>query len=139
MVWQRFGARLGRMRPSILLRRRCAAVRNASLAALLTLAGPLTARAAEADDSTLSPAIQMLADVALIDHECRNVGVVFGKAFQASETQGVPVLDVMPGGPLRPSFEAAYRLRFATASHEDLCGSVAARHAAEIPGLFAAP
>jgi len=116
-------------------------VRIGFAAALLTTAAPLTAWAADAPsapDAGQDP-MQIMADVTLIDGECRDLHVMFGPAIAASEKLGLRFSDIMPTGPLRAQFEAAYRRRFAETSQEELCGQVAGHYAAELPGLFATP
>ena len=90
--------------------------------------------------ATASPpppdAIQMLADVTLLDGECRNVEVNFGRAFQAADAMGLRAVDVMPTGPYRAAFEAAARTRLSDTPHDDLCEAVARAYAARVPGIL---
>ena len=84
----------------------------------------------------VADAVQLLADVTLIDGECRNVAVNFGQAFQAALAMGLRASEVMPTGGRRPAFEAAMRSRFAATPHEDLCESLAKGYAARVPGVI---
>jgi hypothetical protein len=109
--------------------------------ALAVLFCALASAAGLATDSAAPPsadAIQMLADVTLIDGECRDVTVDFGRAFHAAAAMGLRAVDVMPTGTLRPAFEAAARSRFAKTSHEDLCGDLARSYGERVPGLLRA-
>jgi hypothetical protein len=111
---------------------------NGLLAVLLMAAAPLPAWA----DPPVAPAqdpVQILADVTLIDAECRDVRVMFGPAIAAGEKLGLRFSDILPTGPLRARFEADYRQRFAGTSHDDLCSAVVQHYAAELPGLFTTP
>jgi hypothetical protein len=113
-------------------------ITNGLLAVLLMAAAPLPAWA----DPPVTPEqdpVQILADVTLIDAECHDVRVMFGPAIAAGKKLGLRFSDVLPAGPLRARFEAAYRRRFADTSQEELCGEVVRHYAAELPGLFTPP
>jgi hypothetical protein len=109
------------------------------LAALLLAAAPLPARGTGQPASPGPDPVQILADVTLIDAECRDVRVMFGAAIAAGEKLGLRFSDVMPTGPLRARFEADYRQRLADTTHDDLCVEVVQHYAAELPGLFTTP
>lgn len=83
--------------------------------------------------------VQLLADVTLIDGACSGVTVRFGPAFRMAAGQGLDVADVMPGGPLRPAFEAAMLRRTAATSREELCGSLATAYATAMPTVVSQP
>jgi hypothetical protein len=82
-------------------------------------------------------AIQVLADVTLIDSQCRKVSADFGLAFRYAEEQGVRGVDVMPLGRRRASFDAASEHRLGTTPVAELCGSLLQRYVQNFPGLFA--
>ena len=110
------------------------------LALAVLFCGLASAAGLAADTAAPPPAdaIQMLADVTLIDGECSNVTVDFGRAFQAAAAMGLRAVDVMPTGALRPAFEVAARSRFARTPHDDLCGALAKHYGEQVPGLFRA-
>jgi hypothetical protein len=110
-----------------------------ALAAALVLVALSGHPARSVDADTLSGLVQMLADVTLIDRECRNLETDFGPAFQTSERLGLPVADVMPGGQDRASFEAAMRDRVQTTSEDELCGAIAATYEEKLPGTIRRP
>ena len=87
----------------------------------------------------VEPAIQMLADLTLIDGQCRGMTVIFGQAFRAGEAKGLSATDIMPTGPLRERFEAAYLRRYRETTQAELCGELADRYSAEIPGVLTRP
>lgn len=89
-----------------------------------------------AGSATQAQAMQLLADVTLIDSECRNLNAVFGMAFRYAEERGIHMTDVMPMGARRAEFQAAYDRRLEATAHEDLCGSLARQYDEEFPGLF---
>lgn len=81
-------------------------------------------------------AIQMLADITLIDAACRTRNANFGMAYAAVEQHGVRVIDLLPGGARRAAFMAAYVHRDQELAHDELCGSFALRYETQMPGLF---
>lgn len=83
-------------------------------------------------------ALQVLADVVLIESRCRSLTVDYGRLFAFAEGNGIQPVDIMPTGPRRPAFEAAFRARSREAGVDQLCGPLAADRAAVIPGLFSA-
>ncbi len=98
------------------------------------LAGPGAAAAGGSD-----AAIQLLADVTLIDGLCQNTTVRFGAAFKIAASDGLAIADVLPGGRLRRRFEAALQSRTAETPREELCGALATDYAAAVPGLVSHP
>ena len=82
-------------------------------------------------------AIQVLADVTLVDSQCRKVNADFGVAFRYAEQQGVHPADVMPLGRHRTAFQAASDLRRDTTPLEELCGAFMLQYERDFPGLFA--
>lgn len=112
--------------------------RRAGLALLLigsACAGSATARPATPREA----AIQTLADVTLIDLQCRGATVIFGTAFKMAAAAGLDVADVLPGGPLRARFEADMRRRTSATPQEELCGALANAYASAVPGLVSPP
>ena len=81
-------------------------------------------------------ALQVLADVVLIEAQCRTLSVDYDRLFAFAESKGIASVDIMPTGPRRAAFEAAYRARARDTATEGLCGPLAAERAALIPGLF---
>lgn len=91
------------------------------------------ARPAAPDDP-----LQAVADVVLIESECRQLAVDYGKLFAYAERNGISPVDVMPLGERRAAFDARYRRRQRERRGADLCGALAAARGAEIPGVFTA-
>ena len=101
--------------------------------ALTPLACPV--RAAE----TMPPigavdALQVLADLTLIDGACRDESVNFGIGFRFAVEKGLPELAVLPGGSRRTEFESVLRARRASFDHDELCGEIAENYAEALPG-----
>ena len=92
-------------------------------------AGQAKAHAAEA-------AIQTLADVVLIESQCRRFTVDYGKLFAFAEQNGIRPTDILPTGARRAAFEDALRGRARERPGDDLCVDLAADRAAAIPGVF---
>ncbi len=113
-------------------------LRPTAFAALVLAAGPTGATPADDPAVPVDP-VQIVADVTLIDAECRNVRVAFGPAIGILSLAGIRLGDVLPKGSLRDRFEADYKNRFETTSHDDLCGEVVTRYGTKFPGLFTAP
>ncbi len=100
---------------------------------------PGVAPGAAGPSRPVTAAVQLLADVTLIDAQCRGVAVFFGSAFRIAAAQGLDVADVMPGSRLRRLFEAAMARRAAATSREELCGALATDYAAAMPDLMSRP
>ena len=83
-------------------------------------------------------ALQVLADVVLIESRCRTLDVDQDKLFAFAERNGINPVDILPTGERRAAFEAAYGRRVREMSPEQLCGDLAAARAATIPGVFTA-
>ena len=82
-------------------------------------------------------AVQLLADVTLIDSECRKVNANFGVAFRYAEEQGVHAVDIMPLGRHRAEFQSASDRRLSTTAPDELCGSFMLQYERDFLGLFA--
>ena len=93
---------------------------------------------AAASSASQSQAIEVLADVTLIDAQCRTLNATFGMAFSYAEAHGVHATDIMPLGTRRAEFQAAYDRRAKATPHDELCGSLAHQYDQEFPGLFTA-
>ena len=87
----------------------------------------------EADDP-----IQILADAVLVESECGQINLDYGRLFAFAERRGVRPVDIMPLGDRRASFDAAYRRRARDTKGDDLCGTLAGAIEATIPGVLTA-
>lgn len=104
------------------------------LAAALLLA-PAPTRAGEvAAGGERADALEVLADLMLIDSACRDVTVNFGAVFRFAADQGVTAVAVLPGGAQRPAFERVLRERRANFGRDELCGEIADNYAEALPG-----
>ncbi len=81
-------------------------------------------------------AMQVLADVVLIEAECRRFNVDYGKLFAFAERNGIHPVDIMPLGERRAAFDAAYRRRARDAKGERLCGVLAEERDDTVPGVL---
>ena len=118
-------------------RRRAAPSTIALAAVLVGLAlrfGP--AWVAETSAAPANDAMQVMADIVLIESRCSGLNVDYAKAFAYLQRNGIDPTDVMPTGPRRAAFEADYRRRSALTDDGALCADLAAQRAAEIPGIF---
>ncbi|RYC32879.1 hypothetical protein D3273_05270 [Lichenibacterium minor] len=88
---------------------------------------------AEADDP-----LQVLADVVLIESDCRQFNVDYGRLFAYAERNGIRPVDIMPFGERRAAFDADYRRRARDTQGSRLCGALAQDRDALIPGVFTA-
>ena len=82
--------------------------------------------------------VQMLADVTLIDAQCRSMNASFGPVLRYAAEHGLHPVDIMPLGGRRAEFQAAYTRRLNTTSPEELCGQLARQYDQEFPGVFTA-
>lgn len=114
------------------------AVSVASAIGALALWQP-TASAGQARPPAVSDdALQVLADVVLIEAECRALNVDYGKLFAFAERNGIRPVDIMPLGERRAAFDAAYQRRAREVRGDRLCGALAQERDAVIPGVFTA-
>lgn len=111
----------------------CGAAGLGALTLLLSPDGSGRSRAAPARD-----AMQVMADVILIEAHCRNLLVDNTRAYGFARRNGIEPTDILPSGPRRAAFEAAMRRREAASDEAELCGHLAAERAADIPGVFTA-
>ena len=111
------------------------AVSVASAAGALALWQP-AASAGQPRPPAAGDAMQVLADVVLIEAECRALNVDYGKLFAFAERNGIPPVEIMPLGERRPAFDAAYRRRAREVKGDRLCGALAQQRDAAIPGVF---
>ena len=115
--------------------------RRAAAAALLGagLAGWLPAAVAGQGRAAVdAEALQVLADVVLVESRCGTLNVDYGKLFAYAETHGIRPVEIMPTGERRAAFEAATRKRIADTPPARLCSDLAAERDAVIPGVFTA-
>jgi hypothetical protein len=122
---------------SVLLRSRfglaaAAAAGLGAAAAWLPTASASPSRHAAAADEPL----QILADVVLIEAQCRRFAVDYGKLFAFAEQNGIRPVEIMPTGARRAAFDAAYRRRAQERQGDGLCVDLAAERAAAVPGIF---
>lgn len=104
---------------------------------LIAVAGFILASAGLAragEGAAMTDAVQVLADITLIDGACRDDAVNFGVVFRFAAQKGVADVTIMPGGLRRAEFEAALRSRSATFGKDELCGEIAANYAEALPG-----
>ena len=83
-------------------------------------------------------ALQVLADVVLIESECRQINVDYGKLFAYAERNGIRPVEIMPMGERRAAFDADYRRRARETQGDRLCGALAEERDAIVPGVFTA-
>ncbi len=69
--------------------------------------------------------MQVLADVVLIEAECRQFNVDYGRLFAFAERNGIRPVEIMPLGERRAAFDAAYRRRARDTRGDRLCGALA--------------
>ena len=115
--------------------------RCAATAALLGagLAGWLPAAVAGQGRAAIdAEALQVMADVVLVESRCGTLNVDYGKLFAYAETHGIRPIEIMPTGERRAAFEAATRKRVAEMPPARLCSELAADRDAVIPGIFTA-
>ena len=112
-------------------------VRRIALAFLSTLAVvPVPVFAADDRAPAQGPgdALQVIADLTLIDGGCRNVVVDFGIGFRFAALQGLTVSSILPTGSRRDEFVAALARRGESFNHDELCHDVAGNYADALPG-----
>ena len=83
-------------------------------------------------------ALQVLADVVLVESRCGTLNVDYGKLFAYAEAHGIRPVDIMPTGERRAAFDAATRKRIDDLPPARLCSDLAADRDAVIPGIFTA-
>ena len=106
----------------------------AALAGLALRFGPVWI--AETHAAPAHDAMQIMADVVLIESRCGSLNVDYGKAFAFLQRNGIDPADIMPTGPRRQAFDADYRRRSASTDDGALCADLAAQRQADIPGIF---
>ena len=111
----------------------------AGLGALVgALACCLPAASAGQPGGSEAEALQVLADVVLIESQCRTLAVDYGRLFDFAERNGISPMAIMPTGERRAAFEADYGRRAREMRPDRLCGDLAAARAIAIPGVFTA-
>ena len=96
----------------------------------------LPAWAGQTRSTAAGDALQVLADVVLIESECRQINVDYGELFRFAERNGIRPVDIMPLGERRPAFDAAYRQRAQEMRGERLCIDLVAQRETLLPGVF---
>lgn len=105
-----------------------------SVAFVVVLALPYgSALAATGESRAVDDAIQVMADLTEIDHECRDLDVNFGIGFKAAAQSGLAAITIMPTGARRPAFETALR-QSAAYTDETICGALARHYSIALPG-----
>ena len=120
-----------------LLRRLPAPAAIAAVAGLAGLAlrfGP--AWVAETRAAPAHDALQVMADIVLIESRCGGLNVDYGKAFAFLQRNGIDPVDIMPTGTRRAAFDADIRRRAAPTDDGALCADLAAQRQADVPGVF---
>ena len=80
--------------------------------------------------------IQTVADIVLVEAQCRQFNVDYGKLFAFAERNGVHAVDLMPTGVRRSAFDSAYQRRARQMTPQQLCTDLAADRDATIPGVL---
>lgn len=101
---------------------------------VLSLNAPITT--ARSASPAASDALQVIADIVLIESECRQIDVDYGALFKFAERNGIRPVDIMPTGEHRAAFEAAYDWRSRAMRTEGLCIDLAAEREVTVPGVF---
>ena len=110
-----------------------------AFAALAILSAcPPAASAGQADAPAVEDALQAVADVVLIESQCRQFNVDYDKLFAFAERNGIRPVTILPTGERRAAFDAAYRRRARLVHGDQLCGDLAAARDATIPGVLTA-
>lgn len=92
-----------------------------------------SARAVTSKTHAVDDAIQVMADLTEIDHECRDLDVNFGVGLEAAAQSGLVATTIMPTGAKRPAFETALRVS-AAYTDETICGALAHHYSIALPG-----
>ena len=96
----------------------------------------LPASAAEVTTPSDRGTIQTVADIVLIEAQCRAFNVDYAKLFAYAERNGVHEVDILPTGVRRSVFDAAYQRRARQMTPQQLCTDLAADRDATIPGVL---
>lgn len=128
------------MTPSMPLRPCPVPIRHLLCAVLASL-GAAAARADDAapGEARQAAALQVMADLTLIDGTCHGEAVNFGIAFGFVAQQGLSESAILPGGAQRAAFERALRSRRASFGPDELCGVIADNYAEALPGSVTVP
>ena len=105
-----------------------------SLAFAFAVAGEAHAADDGSKGNSLGDALQVIADVTLIDGSCKDVTVNFGAVFRFAAQQGLAISSVMPTGSRRADFERVLQARQVSFDRDELCGQVALNYAEALPG-----
>ena len=96
----------------------------------------LPAWAAQVTTAADRDTIQTVADVVLVEAQCRDYNVDYAKLFAFAERNGLHAVDIMPTGQRRSAFDAAYQRRARQMTPQQLCTDLAADRDAIIPGVL---
>ncbi len=96
----------------------------------------LPALAAQVTTPSDRDTIQTVADVVLVEAQCRQFNVDYAKLFAFAEQNGIHAVDIMPTGVRRSAFESAYQRRARQMTPQQLCTDLAADRDAVIPGVL---
>ena len=107
---------------------------TAGLAALTFWLAP--ASAAQVTTAADRDTIQTVADIVLVEAQCRDFAVDYAKLFAFAERNGIHAVDIMPTGSRRSAFDAAYQRRARQTTPQQLCTDLAADRDATIPGVL---
>ena len=113
--------------------RSCAAVVAGLGALALWFLPALAAQVATPSDRDT---IQTVADVVLVEAQCRQFNVDYAKLFAFAELHGIHAVDIMPTGVRRSAFESAYQRRARQMTPQQVCTDLAADRDALVPGVL---
>ena len=97
------------------------------------------ARAVASKTADLGDPIQVLADLTVIDDDCRDLAVDFGIGFRYAADQGLPAASILPTGRRRSAFETALRQTQSTLDDTVVCGALAHHYSVALPGSVTFP
>ena len=93
----------------------------------------LPAMAAQVTTAPDRDTIQTVADIVLVEAQCRRFNVDYAKLFAYAERNGLHAVDILPTGARRSAFDAAYQRQM---TPQQLCTDLAADRDASIPGVL---
>ena len=117
---------------------RCGAHRGTGLVAVFGALAfwLLPAPAAQAATALDRDTIQTVADIVLVEAQCRQFNVDYAKLFAYAEQNGIHAIDILPTGARRSAYDAAYQRRARQMTPQELCTDLAADRDATIPGVL---
>ncbi len=96
----------------------------------------LPAVAAQVTTSADRDIIQTVADIVLVEAECREYTVDYAKLFAYAEQNNIHTVDILPTGARRSAFDAAYQRRARQMPRQRICTDLAGDRNATIPGVL---